>query len=104
MVMFELTTSCGLVTERYLGEKICLAGWVYRRRDHGGLIFIDLRDRSGIMQLVFNPDFSSEAHQQAHTLRSEFVISVTGTVVERQTATINSHMPTGQWELQVTGL
>src|SRR5579872_144119 len=98
--LFERTISCGLVNKNLLGKIIHLSGWVNTRRDHGGLIFIDLRDRSGIMQLVFNPDFSSEAHQQAHTLRSEFVISVTGTVVERQTATINSHMPTGQWELQ----
>ncbi len=58
----ERTVGCGEVTEKFLNKKICLAGWVNKRRDHGGLIFIDLRDRSGLMQLVFNPDFNKKVH------------------------------------------
>ncbi len=104
MELFERTTSCGLVNSKLLGKSIFLSGWVHRRRDHGGLIFIDLRDRSGLMQVVFNPDFNKEAHQAAHDLRAEFVISVTGKVVERTAETINDDMPTGKWELQVDKL
>lgn len=98
---YERTVSCGRVDGQYLGKKIYLSGWVNKRRDHGGLIFIDLRDRSGIMQLVFNPDFSVVAHDQAHQLRSEYVISVVGTVVERLASTVNPDVPTGKFELQV---
>ncbi len=101
MEFFERTTSCGQVSGTLLGKVISLSGWVHRRRDHGGLIFIDLRDRGGLMQVVFNPDFNKEAHKAAHELRSEFVISVTGKVIERSAQTINETMPTGRWELQV---
>lgn len=104
MVMHERTTGCGLVRETYLNQKICLAGWVHRRRDHGGLIFIDLRDRTGLMQLVFNPEYCQDVHEVAHALRSEYVISVTGTVVERSAETINKEISTGGWELHVDGL
>jgi len=104
MQRYERTVSCGRVDAHYLGKKINLSGWVNKRRDHGGLIFIDLRDRSGIMQLVFNPDLSQAAHDQAHQLRSEFVISVTGTVVERSAATINNELATGRFELQVESI
>lgn len=102
MQAFKRTTGCGLVNANYLGKTICLSGWVHRRRDHGGLIFIDLRDRSGIMQLVFNPDFSIDAHTQAHLLRSEYVISVCGVVIERSAEVINKELSTGCWELQVS--
>src|SRR5207249_1690114 len=74
------------------------------RRDHGKLIFIDLRDRSGIMQLVFNPEFDMHTHTQAHHLRAEYVIAVSGKVVERAASTINKELPTGHWELQVISL
>ena len=104
MERFERTVSCGLVNAGHLGKKISLSGWVNRRRDHGGLIFIDLRDRSGLMQLVFNPDFSKEVHEQAHKLRSEFVISIVGTVIERTPETVNTELPTGKWELQAESL
>lgn len=104
MQTFERTISCGLVTEALLGKTISLCGWVNRRRDHGGLIFIDLRDRSGLMQLVFNPDFSAQAHTQAGALRSEYVITVTGKVVERTAETVNKELATGKWELQVQSL
>lgn len=101
MQRYERTVSCGRVGAEHLGKKINLSGWVNKRRDHGGLIFIDLRDRYGIMQLVFNPDFSQAAHDQARQLRSEFVISVVGTVVERSEATVNTELATGRFELQV---
>ena len=103
-MQFERTTGCGLVTDTFLGKSICLNGWVHKRRDHGGLIFIDLRDRSGLMQIVFNPDFSKDVHAQAHHLRSEYVIAVCGTVVDRTPETINEELPTGKWELQVDQL
>jgi aspartyl-tRNA synthetase len=101
MHYYSRTTGCGLIKETYLNKSVTLAGWVSRRRDHGGLIFIDLRDRSGIVQLVFNPAFSAQAHADAHALRSEFVISITGIVVERSKETINRELPTGHWEIQV---
>ena len=104
MQLFERTVYCGQVVEQFLHKTITLCGWVHRRRDHGGLIFIDLRDRTGLMQLVFNPDFSSQAHELAHNLRSEFVISVKGNVVERSAETINKDLATGKWELQVESL
>ncbi len=104
MQSIRRTTGCGQVGAAVLGQKICLVGWVNRRRDHGGLIFIDLRDRSGRMQLVFNPDFSKEAHEEAHQLRSEYVIAVCGTVVERTPGTVNVELTTGKYELQVTNL
>jgi aspartyl-tRNA synthetase len=104
MHFFERTVFCGLVTADLVGKKITLAGWVNKRRDHGGLIFIDIRDRSGLMQLVFNPAYSKEAHELAHQLRSEFVISVQGTVVDRALGTINNELSTGKWELQVEQL
>lgn len=104
MQLIERTTGCGLVDATFLNKSIGLSGWVHRRRDHGGLLFIDLRDRSGIMQLVFNPDFSVDAHALSHSLRSEFVISVQGIVVERVAGTVNKDMFTGAFELQVQKL
>lgn len=101
---FKRTISCGLVNETFLKKNLTLCGWVNRRRDHGGLIFIDLRDRSGLVQLVFNPDFATDAHQLAHSLRLEDVISIDGLVVERTKETINQQMPTGKIEIQVTKL
>ena len=71
---------CGQLTAERAGSEARVAGWVHRRRDHGGLIFIDLRDRSGIVQLVFHPDTAPTAHEAAHELRSEDVISAAGTV------------------------
>ncbi len=78
-----------------------VAGWVHRRRDHGGLIFIDLRDRSGIVQLVFHPDRAPEAHKAAHALRSEHVLSAAGTIVRRDPGNVNPNIPTGEIELTV---
>ena len=104
LMHYARTAYCGLVTEQFLDKTIDLCGWVARRRDHGGLIFIDLRDRSGIVQLVFNPDFNAEAHKLAHSLRSEFVLSVKGKVVRRSEQTINKDLPTGMVEVQVQEL
>lgn len=104
MSSWKRTVECGLVNEKLLNKEVTLNGWVTRRRDHGGLIFIDLRDRTGIMQVVFNPDFSKDAHNLAQDLRSEFVISVTGKVIDRSKETINEKMPTGKWELRADKL
>ncbi|MGH2874844.1 MAG: aspartate--tRNA ligase [Solirubrobacteraceae bacterium] len=86
------------------GSPARVSGWVHRRRDHGGLIFIDLRERSGIVQLVFHPDAAPEAHAAAHGLRSEDVITAAGTVVRRATENVNPHLPTGEIELAVADL
>ncbi len=82
-----------------IGLRCTLAGWVFRRRDHGGLIFVDLRDRSGIVQVVFSPDVSGEVHARAHDLRAEFVISVEGEVRKRPEGTENPGLQTGMVEL-----
>ena len=102
--MKQRTTYCGLVHQQNVGKEITLLGWVHRRRDHGGLIFIDLRDREGLMQIVFNSDFDKAAHELAHSLRSEFVICVTGLVVARDAKLVNHDMKTGAFELQVKSL
>jgi len=83
------------------GQELRVAGWVHRRRDHGGLIFIDLRDREGILQLVFHPEQGTDAHEAAKSLRGEDVISVFGKLVEREEATVNPDLPTGEVELEV---
>lgn len=98
------TIECGLVSQNHFEQYIFLAGWVHRRRDHGGLIFIDLRDRTGLMQLVFNPEICAKSHAAAHDLRSEYVIAVAGKVVKREHHTVNTKLSTGQWELMVDSL
>jgi aspartyl-tRNA synthetase len=87
-----------------VGDVVRVAGWVHRRRDHGGLVFIDLRDRSGLVQVVFNPERAPEAHEQAHELRSEWVLSVKGEIVRRSEATVNAGLPTGEVEMQADTL
>src|SRR5690625_1382073 len=91
----------GLLRIKNVGETVLLKGWVHRRRDLGELIFIDLRDQSGIVQLVFNPDYSKEALQIADTLRSEYVIEVEGKVIERDADTVNPNIKTGDIEVTV---
>ncbi len=98
--MSERTHQCGTLTEKHVGEEVKLSGWVQKRRDLGGLIFIDLRDRSGQVQVVFNPEVSSEALDIAEKVRSEFVLSVKGTVIAREEGTINENVPTGRIEIQ----
>ncbi|EMQ1326653.1 aspartate--tRNA ligase [Staphylococcus aureus] len=102
--MSKRTTYCGLVTEAFLGQEITLKGWVNNRRDLGGLIFVDLRDREGIVQVVFNPAFSEEALKIAETVRSEYVVKVQGTVTKRDPETVNPKIKTGQVEVQVTNI
>ncbi|CAC8162525.1 TPA: aspartate--tRNA ligase [Staphylococcus aureus] len=102
--MSKRTTYCGLVTEVFLGQEITLKGWVNNRRDLGGLIFVDLRDREGIVQVVFNPAFSEEALKIAETVRSEYVVEVQGTVTKRDPETVNPKIKTGQVEVQVTNI
>ena len=102
--MSKRTTYCGLVTEDLLDEKVTLKGWVHNRRDLGGLIFVDLRDREGIVQIVFNPDFSEEALKVAETVRSEYVVEVQGVVTKRDPETINPKIKTGQVEVQVSNI
>jgi len=94
-------TWCGAVLEDRVDSDVRLAGWVHRRRDHGGLIFIDLRDRTGLVQLVFDPDEAGEAFELGHRLRSEDVISVAGKVVRRSEDTVNPEIATGAFELRV---
>jgi aspartyl-tRNA synthetase len=95
---------CGEPRLDHVGQRLALAGWVGRRRDHGGLVFIDLRDRTGITQLVINPERSPEAAKLAHELRNEFVVRAEGELVARSSETVNPDMATGQVELQVDEL
>ncbi|WP_374057041.1 aspartate--tRNA ligase [Rossellomorea sp. FM04394] len=97
--MTKRTAYCGDITESYIGEKITIKGWVQKRRDLGGLIFIDLRDREGIVQIVFNPDLSGDALALAEKIRNEYVLSVTGTVVARAEGTVNPNLNTGKVEI-----
>jgi aspartyl-tRNA synthetase len=94
-------TWCGQVLGDRVDSEARVAGWVHRRRDHGGLIFVDLRDRTGIVQLVFHPDSSGESFQLAHRLRAEDVLSTAGRVVRRSEETVNPELPTGEFELSV---
>jgi aspartyl-tRNA synthetase len=94
-------TWCGQVLPDRVDAVVRVAGWVHRRRDHGGLIFIDLRDRTGLVQLVFNPDEAGEAFGLGHRLRSEDVLSAKGRVVRRSPETVNPELPTGEVEIRV---
>ena len=91
----------GELDAQRVGETVRVAGWVHRRRDHGGLMFIDLRDRSGIVQLVFHPESAAEAHALAGTLRPEHVVSASGEIVRREEGNVNPKLKTGEIELTV---
>jgi aspartyl-tRNA synthetase len=95
-------TWCGQVLADRVDSQARVAGWVHRRRDHGGLIFIDLRDRTGLVQLVFNPDEAGEAFELGHGLRAEDVITASGAIVRRDPETVNPSLPTGEFELRVS--
>jgi len=91
--------SCGELRKKDVGAKVTLAGWVDRRRDHGGLIFIDLRDREGIVQAVFNPEVSKQCLKIASAMRNEYVVRVDGVVALRPPGTENLRLPTGEIEV-----
>ncbi len=95
------THDCGSLSLKDVGQNVTLAGWVDTRRDHGGLIFIDLRDRAGITQVVFNPETNPQAHQEAHQLRNEFVLTIRGLVRGRPEGMTNSNLKTGEIEVLV---
>jgi aspartyl-tRNA synthetase len=95
---------CGEPRPEHENRAVTLAGWAARRRDHGGLVFIDLRDETGVTQLVVNPEHSPAAATVAHGVRNEFVLQATGTIVRRSPETVNSKMPTGEVEVQVDTL
>ena len=98
------TISCGDVRAEHLDETVTLAGWVHRRRDHGNLIFIDLRDRAGIVQVVFNPEMAPDAHRSAENLRNEWVAQVVGRVARRPSGTENPNLATGDVEVVAESL
>ncbi len=98
------THSCGEVNEKDIGSTITIVGWTNKWRDHGGVVFIDLRDRSGIVQIVFSPEIDAEIHKAAHKIRNEFVIQVEGDVRERPDGTVNLSIPTGKVEVVVKNL
>jgi len=99
---WKRTHYCGDLSAAHIGSEVILMGWALRRRDHGGLIFIDLRDREGIAQVVFDPEISAPAHGVAEGVRSEFVLAVRGKVIPRPDGTVNPAMKTGEVEIQVS--
>ncbi|OPY11352.1 MAG: Aspartate--tRNA ligase [Syntrophus sp. PtaB.Bin001] len=98
------THYCGQLGSEEIGKSVILMGWVHRRRDHGGVIFVDFRDREGFVQIVFNPEHGPEAHQEAHKIRSEYVLAVRGTVCRRPEGMINPDLKTGTIEVMVEEL
>jgi aspartyl-tRNA synthetase len=92
---------CGALTSADLGKEVVLMGWAHRRRDHGGLIFVDLRDREGLGQVVFDPEQSPAAHKKAEAIRNEYVVAIRGTVYARPEGTVNSNLKTGEVEVRV---
>ncbi|WP_321370614.1 aspartate--tRNA ligase [uncultured Desulfuromusa sp.] len=98
------THRCGDVTAEQVGENVCVMGWAQRRRDHGGLIFIDLRDREGVVQLALDPDRDLASHKKAEQVRSEFVLAARGKVSPRPEGTVNPKMKTGEVEIEITEL
>lgn len=95
------TNKCGDLSSKNIGEKVILSGWVHRRRDHGGIIFIDLRDRYGLTQIVFDPDFDKDSLETAENVRSEYVLKITGEVRKRMDGQDNKNMSTGEIEVYV---
>lgn len=98
------THNCGELNPQFINKEVVLSGWVHRRRDHGGLVFVDLRDRWGLTQLVFDPDIDAKAHKMADLLRSEWAISIEGKVRSRSEGMANPKLATGEIEIEVTKL
>jgi len=101
MGSWKKTNSCGELKKNDIGKEVILMGWAQSRRDHGGLIFIDLRDREGISQIVFDPKDSAEAHEKARIIKNEYVLAVKGKVIARLAGCENPNMPTGEIEIKV---
>ena len=101
---WKRTHYCGELRSEHIGQEVCLMGWAHRRRDHGGLIFIDLRDRTGIAQLALDPDRDLQAHTKAEGVRNEYVVAAFGKVSPRPDGTINPKMPTGEVEIEISEL
>lgn len=101
---WKRTHRCGELTAEHVGQEVCMMGWVQRRRDHGGLIFIDLRDREGIVQLALDPDRDLASLQKAEQVRNEFVLAAKGKVSPRPEGTVNSKMKTGEVEIEISEL
>jgi aspartyl-tRNA synthetase len=95
---------CGQVRKEHVGQRLTLSGWVHRRRDHGGLVFVDLRDHTGLCQLVINPERAPDAHAATHEIRNEFVLRAVGEVAAREPELVNPNLPTGEVELKVDEL
>ncbi|MCA9509574.1 MAG: aspartate--tRNA ligase [Myxococcales bacterium] len=104
MTGLRRTHACGALRTDAIGTEVVVAGWVHRRRDHGGLIFVDLRDREGLVQVVFRPEQAPEVHARAHDLRSEWVVAVRGTVERRSPETVNADLATGEVEIAASEL
>jgi len=98
------THTCSELTAKNIDQEVVLMGWVQRRRDHGGVIFVDLRDREGITQVVFNPEFDKEIHNKAHVIRNEFVLAVRGTVISRPQGMVNPKLKTGEIDVMASEL
>ena len=98
------THHCCELRAKDIGREVVLMGWVQRRRDHGGVIFVDLRDREGISQVVFNPEVSQAVHDKAHAIRNEYVLGVRGTVRARPEGMVNPNLQTGEIEVMVSEL
>lgn len=99
---WKRTHYCGALTAGDIGKEVVLMGWAHRRRDHGGLIFVDLRDREGLAQVVFDPDNSPAAHKKAEAIRNEYVVAIRGKVIPRPDGTVNANLKTGEVEVLVS--
>jgi len=104
MGSMKRTHHCSALTAKDVGEEVVLMGWVQRRRDHGGVIFVDLRDREGLTQVVFNPEYNKAVHEKAHVIRNEYVLAVRGTVAPRPEGMINPNLKTGEIDVMVSEL
>jgi len=98
------THTCCELGAKDIGNEVVVMGWVLRRRDHGGVIFIDLRDREGITQVVFNPEVDKDIHAKAHSIRNEYVLAVRGKVYPRPAGMVNSNLRTGEIEVRTISM